>query len=270
MVRTSAVTIPGVSELRQVIESLSVVIPAYNAERHIGRTLEAVQAWLPAQAVPHEIIVVDDGSTDGTFEAVARHGEGVRVLRNESNRGKGHSVRRGVLASRNAWVLFTDADNAIGIEHLARFAGSAAEADIVVASRYLPGAVVLKPLGFARKRLGRLFATTVRLLALPGCTDSQCGFKLFRRVAAQRVFSLLRVERFAFDVELLLLARRMGMRVVELPVTCDNPPDSTIRPGIDSLRMGWDLVKTVWRLRRGRGGGMFNIAAEAGRRSEIE
>jgi len=268
VLRDSTVTIPSVPELRQFIGSLSVVIPAYNAERHISRTLGAIETWLSVQGVPHEIIVVDDGSGDGTAEATAKRGAGVRVLRNESNRGKGYSVRRGVLASSNAWVLFTDADNAIGIEHLSRFARSAGEADIVIASRHLPGAVMLRPQGVLRQCLGRLFAGVVRLLALPGCSDSQCGFKLLRQEAAEKVFSVQRVDRFAFDVEVLLLARRFGLRVVELPVTCDNPPDSTIRPGLDSLRMGFDLLRILWRLRRGRRVSAFSDKAGSSGRSE--
>jgi dolichyl-phosphate beta-glucosyltransferase len=263
-------TILDVSGLRQIIESLSVVVPAYNAERHIARTLDVIEAWLPAQGVPHEIIVVDDGSTDGTFEVIRRYGERARILRNEANRGKGYSVRRGVLSSNNAWVLFTDADNAIDIEHLALFAASAGKADVIIASRHLPGAVMLRPQGLLRTYLGRLFAWIVRLLALPGCSDSQCGFKLFRREAARRLFSAQQVDRFAFDVEVLLLARRFGLRVVEMPVTCNNPPESTIRPGIDSLRMGRDLLRILWRLRRGRWEADLNSAANAAGRSGSE
>jgi dolichyl-phosphate beta-glucosyltransferase len=239
-----------VSELRQAIESLSVVIPAYNAERHIGQTLDIVEAWLTAQGVPHEITVVDDGSTDRTAELVARHGQRVRLLRNDTNRGKGYSIRRGVLASNNAWILSTDADNAIRIEHLASFASQAAAADIVIASRNAPGAVLMHPQPRLRACTGKVFTGLVRLLALPGCSDSQCGFKLYRRSAAHMLFSGQRVDRFAFDVEVLLLARRTGLRVAELPVTCDNPPDSTIRLGVDSLRMCCDFLRILWRLRR--------------------
>ena len=166
---------------------------------------------------------MDDGSDDRTAEIVARHGDRIHLLRNEGNRGKGYSVRRGVLASKNAWILTTDADNAIGIEHLASFAAQAPMADIVIASRNIPGAALTHPPPRMRVFTGKLFIGLVRSLALPGCSDCQCGFKLYRHSAAQLLFSRQRVDRFAFDVEVLMLARRMGLRVAESPVTVDNP-----------------------------------------------
>jgi dolichyl-phosphate beta-glucosyltransferase len=258
------------SELRQAFESLSVVIPAYNAERHIGRTLDIVEAWLSAQGVPHEIIVVDDGSTDRTAELVVRLGERVSLLRNETNRGKGYSVRRGVLASNNAWILTTDADNAIGIEHLATFAAQAPMADIVIASRNIPGAALVHPQPRLRVYTGKVFTGLMRLVALPDCSDSQCGFKLYRRGAAQLLFSRQRVDRFAFDVEVLLLARRMGLRVAESPVTVDNPPHSSIRLGVDSLKMCRDMIRIMWRLRRSSAGSIENRSRLIATRSPEE
>lgn len=241
------------TELSATISSLSVVIPAYNAAAHLWATLQSVSDWLAGQRVPNEILVVDDGSQDDTA-AIAAAAPGVRVLASVLNRGKGFAVRRGMLAARHEWVLFMDADHSTRIEELERF-GTAIRggADVVIASRRVRGARIVRPQPRIRQALGRTFPYLVRLLALPAIRDSQCGFKLFRRDAAQAIFSRTRVERFAFDVEVLLLAQRLGYRVAELPIAWDNPTASTLRVGADSARMLWDLIGVTARLRWRRG-----------------
>jgi len=231
------------------LESLSVVIPAYNAERCVASTLDDVQTWLDQSRLPHEIIVVDDGSRDRTAEIVGTRGRGVRLLRNETNRGKGYSVRRGMLETRHAWGLFMDVDNSTRIAHLERFAPLADQADVIIASRRVPGARIVRPQHRIRQALGRTFPYLVRALALPDLRDTQCGFKLFRRAAVEAIFPRQRIERFAFDVELLLLAKRMGFRIAEAPVDWDNPTNSTLRISTDTFRMLYDLIRTVTRIR---------------------
>lgn len=234
-------------------ESLSVVIPAYNAARCITSTLDDIRRWLDVAGVRHEIIVVDDGSTDETAGLVTSYGGGVRLLRNGRNRGKGYTVRHGMLAAGAPWRLFMDADNSVRIETLERMGAAAAEgAGVIVASRRVAGATILRPQSPIRRLLGNSFPYLVRTFALPGLRDSQCGFKLFRADAADAIFSRARVERFAFDVEALLLARRLDFRIVEVPVSWNNPTESTVKIHFDTAQMFLDLMKTGWRLRASR------------------
>jgi dolichyl-phosphate beta-glucosyltransferase len=235
--------------LHDSLKSLSVVIPACNAARCIESTLCAAAAWLNASGLSHEIILVDDGSTDDTALIVERRHPAVHLLRNGENRGKGHAVRRGMLAARHEWALFMDADHSTHISHLEQFAACAAKADVLIASRNLPESRIIRPQPALRQFLGRRLPALVRLTALPGIRDSQCGFKLFRRECARDLFSRQRVDGFMFDVEVLLLARRLGHRILELPVSWDNPPESTLRLASDPWRMLADLASVVWRLR---------------------
>lgn len=236
-------------DLTKAFGSVSVVIPAYRAEDCVAATLDAVQDWLESRAVPHEIIVVADGSPDSTVDRVRQRSRGVQLLQNEINRGKGHSVRRGMLASKMAWGLFMDADHSSRIENLDRFAEYASSSDVIIASRRIPGARIVRRQHRIRQTLGRTFPYLVRLLALPGIADTQCGFKLFRREALAAIFSRQRIERFAFDIELLLLARRLGYRISEVPIDWDNPTQSTLRVGRDATRMFLDLMRLCWAYR---------------------
>lgn len=229
--------------------SLSVVIPAYNAQQVVCNTLDAVQAYLESAGIDHEIIVVDDGSKDKTADLVERRGRGVKLLQNDRNRGKGYTVRRGMLESRGAWALFMDVDNAISIDHLDRFARRARDFDVLVASRRLEDSRLVRQQPRFRQMLGRTFPYIVRLLALPEIRDTQCGFKVFRRKVAQEAFSRQRCWGFCFDVEVLLIAARLGYRIAEIPVDWDNPAESTIRLGVDPARMLLDLIRIVRRNR---------------------
>ena len=239
------------SSITRCLESLSVVIPAYNAAGHVVDTLDDVRGWLDAAAVPSEIIVVDDGSLDET-PTLVRHGNiAARLLRNDRNRGKGYSVRRGMLAARHDWVLFMDVDNSTRIHHLEQFAPLASDHDVIIASRRLDGARIVRRQPRLRQLLGRTFPYLVRLLAIPDLSDTQCGFKLFRRDAVRAIFPRQRIERFAFDVEVLMLAKKLGLRIAEVPVDWDNPPQSTLRISGDSLKMVLDVLSSVRRIRRG-------------------
>jgi len=234
---------------------LSVIIPAFDEADRIGVTVERVLGFLGSRPYASELIVVLDGGQPGAAEAIARVAgdrPDVIVLDNGRNRGKGFSVRRGVLASRSAHALFADADLSLPIEAADRFlAALEAGADVAIGSRALPGSTV-RGGPRLRRLLGRLFNRVVRRIALPGLGDTQCGFKAFRGEIARSLFGVQRVDRFGFDVEVLCIARRRGYRVVEVPVVCEYHPGSSVRWIRDGLSMLRDLVVIMWHDWHGR------------------
>jgi dolichyl-phosphate beta-glucosyltransferase len=231
---------------------LSIVIPAYNEAARLGPTLERILGYLAGQKIAAEVLVVDDGSTDRTA-AVAESfaGRGVVLLRQDRNRGKGAALRSGVVASRGAAVLLVDADLSTPIEDLERLRPYLAGAELVLGSRAVPGANILQHQPIYRELMGRTFNLLIRAVGVRGFHDTQCGFKLLDGEAARQLFADLSVDRFAYDVELVWLARRRGYRIAEVGVTWANSPHSSVDPLKDSARMIWDIV--VMRLRhRGR------------------
>ena len=233
------------------VPELSVVIPAYNEALRLPRTLERVGAFLAGSS--HEIVVVDDGSSDGTAElARAAGGAALNVVRNETNRGKGYSVRRGMLLARGAVRLMTDADLSTPIEELPRLLARAREGyDVVIGSRALPEAQIEVRQSRYRENAGRAFNLLVRGLLLPDLHDTQCGFKLFSANAATAAFEAARLDGFSFDVEALVIARRLGHRIAEVPVTWRN--DAATRVGaFHGLLAFLDLARIRWNASTGR------------------
>ena len=225
--------------------ALSVVIPAYNEERRLGPTLKTVCAYLARRHPRYEVLVVDDGSRDSTVALAQRLAKGrrVRVLQAGSNIGKGAAVALGVREAKGAAVLFSDADLSTPIEELEPLLRQLkAGADIAIGSRALDRARVAKRQPFYREAAGRLFNTAVRLLTVAGIHDTQCGFKLFKVAAAKRLFATQQVPRFGFDVELLFLAKKLGMQVAEIPVRWVNSPETKVRPVRDGARAFLDLA----------------------------
>src|SRR5262249_51633519 len=188
---------------------LSVVIPAFNEAGRLPATLERVGEYLRGAGIPHEIVVVDDGSGDGTAEhAREAGGPGLVLVRNEANRGKGYSVRRGMLLARGERRLMSDADLSTPIEELPRLEAKLDEGyDVAIASRAAEGARIEIHQPWFRENVGRLFNVVVRTLAVGGLKDTQCGFKLFSADAAREAFSVARLDGFSFDVEALFIAR---------------------------------------------------------------
>jgi dolichyl-phosphate beta-glucosyltransferase len=234
---------------------LSVVVPAYDEEERIGRTLAAIRSYLERRPYSSEVIVVDDGSRDRTAALAARSLSGLagaRVLARPVNRGKGFSVKEGVLASRGAYVLFSDADLSTPIEELDKFWPRIEDGcDVVIGSRALAGADIQVRQNPVRELMGKTFNLFVRLLFFRGIPDTQCGFKLFKRTAARDVFPRVRTAGFSFDVEVLDLCRRAGYKIGQVPVVWRNSPRSKVRILGSPAAMLLDLVRI--RLRFGRG-----------------
>ncbi len=212
--------------------SLSVVIPAFNEEKRLPRTLASILAFLRGRGESFEVVVVDDGSTDGTAEVARQAGPEVRVLQNPGNRGKGYSVRNGMLNASGAWRLMSDADLSTPIEELDRLKEALTRGgEVAIASRAVVGANLEKRQSSAREFSGRFFNLLVRILHLPGIKDTQCGFKLFSKAAAEAAFQDARLDGFAFDVEALVRARRAGFQILEVPVTWRNDEQSRVSLG---------------------------------------
>ena len=230
---------------------LSVVIPAYNEEARISRTVREVIAYLAAQNYPWEVIVADDGSSDNTAQLVVdASGDDprVRVVPLE-HRGKGWAVRNGMLAAGGEFRLLCDADLSVPIEQVERLLpGSVENTDIAVGSREAAGAARYGEPS-RRHLMGRVFNALVRRLADLGVADTQCGFKCFRSHAADRLFTLSTLDGFSFDVEVLFLARRSGMSIAEIGVDWHYREHSKVRPLRDPLSMALDLLRIRWRHR---------------------
>jgi dolichyl-phosphate beta-glucosyltransferase len=237
--------------------SLSIIIPAYNEEKRLPPALEAVRTYLDTSAYPDaEIVVVDDGSRDRTaemVEAVARQDSRIRLLRNPGNHGKGYSIKHGMLQARGQWLLFSDADLSAPIEELNRLmqAIQSQNADIAFGSRALDRSLIGVHQSRWREAAGIFFNLMMRLVAGLPFADTQCGFKLYRRDAAQIVFARQQLERFGFDVEDLYIARLHRLRAIEVPVRWNNVEGTKVSL-LGGLRPFGDLFLVRWYHLRGR------------------
>jgi glycosyltransferase involved in cell wall biosynthesis len=240
------------------LNSISIVIPAFNEEARLPGTLDSILAWLSKGTWAFaEVLVVDDGSTDGTASAAQQYGRvhpAVRLLANPGNRGKGYSVRQGILEARGDWILFTDADLSAPIEEVDKLIEAAKRegAQVAIGSRALDRSLITIHQSFFRQTAGRIFNLLVRTLTGLPFRDTQCGFKLFSRDAARAIFSRQRLDRFGFDVEALWLAAKLGFRIVEVPVRWAHSEGTKVRMFRDSLNMLLDLLRIRCHQIRGR------------------
>lgn len=233
---------------------LSVIIPAYNEERRIGKTLAAIRQYLSKQDYDYEVIVSDDGSRDTTIPVVQIIQEGwsqLRYLKVPYNQGKGAVVKRAVLDARGKFLLFTDADNATPIEEIEKLLPYTKDFQIIFGSRHCPGAKVYISQAWHRILLSRLSNILIRILAVPGVYDTQCGFKLFERNAGKNVFANVTLDRFGFDFEALMIAKRLGYKMKEVGINWYNDEESKVRTGREAIRTLRDLFKIKWRMIRG-------------------
>lgn len=236
---------------------LSVIIPAFNEEPRLPKTLERIRDFLKQRAIAAEVIVVDDGSTDGTAELVERtklQFPEVRLLTNPGNRGKGYSVRHGMLQARGEIALFTDADLATPIEESDKLLEAILEAryDGAIGSRGIDRTLIEVHESPLRERAGIIFNRLVRWALGLDYRDTQCGFKAFRLDRSRIIFEQQRTEKFGFDPEILFLARRHGLRVAEVPVRWAHDPASKVRVGRDAVRMFGELLAIRWNACMGR------------------
>lgn len=241
---------------QSVRPAISVVVPAFNEEQRIAPTLVALGHHLAAIGATHEIVVVDDGSTDGTVELVRRLAEArpaLRVLATSPNRGKGHAVRVGMLAARGRVRVMVDADGSIPPDELGALLAPlrAGEADVVIGSRYADGARVATPQPGWRRAWSRLVIRIVQRTLVPGVLDTQCGFKAFTDAATEAVFRRCRIDGWAFDLEALAIAHRLGLVTREVGVAWQDDPRSRVRPLHDLSRVVREWLTIRANLRRG-------------------
>lgn len=225
---------------------LSVIVPAYNEEQRLSRSLPVILEYLRRQTYTWEVVLVDDGSHDRTSDVANSFDEpGIRVLRNSPNRGKGYSIRRGMTEARGQWRLFSDADLSTPIEELDKFWPYTEHGySVVIGSRALPESDLAVRQPKSREFIGRVFNTAVQTFLVPGLCDTQCGFKLFSAEAANAVFPRQTLHGFAFDVEILMIAQKLGFKIKEAPVKWINDPGSKvstlsgIKGFVDLARLG--------------------------------
>jgi dolichyl-phosphate beta-glucosyltransferase len=223
---------------------LSVVIPAYNEEKRIEKTLVEVLNYFKEQEYTYEIIVVNDGSKDKTEQIIKKYSfknKKLKLISYKPNHGKGYAVRTGILASKGEFILFSDADLSTPIQETERLLEAAKYCDVVIASRSVKESKIKTV--FYRRLMGLVFVMFVKILAVPGINDTQCGFKMFRKAAALKLFNQQKIDGWAFDVEVLYLARKYGYKIQELGVKWQHFEHENVNPVLQSFKMFREIAK---------------------------
>jgi dolichyl-phosphate beta-glucosyltransferase len=244
----------------------SIVIPAYNESARLGATLEKVLAYVHAQRWDAEVVVVNDGSRDDTADIIrsfAAKDPIVQLVENPGNRGKGYSVRNGMLHARGKIVLFSDADLSSPIEEAPKlFHALESGADIAIGSRWLRAETQTQRQPLHRQIFGRVFNLLLRVTLGLKFKDTQCGFKAFKQPAVRAVFPYQKIERWGFDPEVLFIARKSGFKVAEVPVLWGHSGDTRIHPVIDGSKMFMEMLRIRWYSLTGKYNGDAPLAAQ--------
>jgi dolichyl-phosphate beta-glucosyltransferase len=245
---------------------LSVIIPAYNEEKRIAKTLQAIYGYLTTQPYQWEVLVVLDGGEDNTLGQVQEFAAGkkyIHCIDRKENKGKGYTVRQGMLAAKGDIRLFTDADNSTDISHFDKMKPLFAQGyDVVICSRDGKDAVGARqavPQPFLKRFLGNAGNLFIQIMAVPGIWDTQCGFKAFTAPAAEKIFSIARLNRWSFDIEALALARRLGCEIGVIPAHWVDDADTHVKP-LDYVGTLIDTVKIRWYLFSGAYSGSMQPA----------
>ena len=229
---------------------LSVIIPTYNEAKRLPLTLIDVDRHLSAVGYDYEIIVVDDGSKDATIDIAKRLShliKNLRIIENEKNHGKGWVVRQGMLEAKGQWRLFMDADNATSADQFQKMMPYLADFQIIIGSRDIKGAKLVPPQPFYKRFLGNAGNIIIQILLLPGLWDTQCGFKCFSEEAAEKIFRLMKTNRWAFDVEALVFGKKFGYKIKEIPVVWVNDIHSKVKFS-SYFQFLWEILKIRLRL----------------------
>jgi dolichyl-phosphate beta-glucosyltransferase len=244
----------------------SIVIPAYNESTRLGATLEKVLAYVHSQQWDAEVLVVNDGSRDNTAEIVqtfAAKDPMLRLIENPGNRGKGYSVRNGMIHAQGKIILFTDADLSSPIEEAPKLLQALeAGADIAIGSRWLRAETQTQRQPLHRQLFGRIFNLLLRITLGLQFADTQCGFKAFKRPAVEAIFPLQKIERWGFDPEILFLAHKFGFTVEEIPVAWGHSGDTRIHPIIDGAKMFQEMLRIRWYDLTGKYDGHSTVATQ--------
>lgn len=238
------------------MSQISIIIPAYNEEKRLPATLESVSNFFTDKRMPFEIIIVDDGSTDNTAAIVNQYASRhlhTRLIVNKINKGKGFAIKTGVLAATGELILINDADGSSPIEEVDRLRAAIEDgAQLAIGSRAKPDSTRKVNALPYRTYIGNTFNRIVQSLLLPGIYDTQCGFKLFKKDIARNIFSLSTIDGYAFDVEILYLARLNKYRIDEISINWNNVPGSKVNVFVDSLKMLVEVLKISWNAAQGK------------------
>jgi len=231
---------------------LSVIIPAYNEEKRLPKTLVEIDKYLRKQDYDYEIIVVNDGSKDKTAQIVEDFKSKIanlKLIDNKINHGKGYVIRQGMLEAKGEFRVFTDADNSTPIDQIEKMWPEFEKGyDVVIGSRDIKGAVLEPPQPWWRRFLGEVFGLLTNLIVGTwGIKDTQCGFKGFTQRATKDIFPRCKINRFAFDPEILIIAKKLGYKIKEIPIFWRNDPRSKVKFK-SMIKMGFDLLKIRWNL----------------------
>lgn len=236
---------------------LSIVIPAYKEASRIHKILDAVAEYERKKDVQVETIVVLDGTPDNTKEEAEKYYDKVRHLRiidRKVNKGKGYTVREGILAAKGEWILFADADNSTPLEQVDKLLHHKKDYQVLIGSRRNNGGREARPQPWHRIVGSKVLNWIIQFAAVPGIMDTQCGFKLFEHKAAKEIFNRQTFDRFSFDIELLAIARHLGYKILEVGIVWYDDPHSTVNPIKDGIRM----VKDAWQVRSNMRHGLYS------------